>query len=387
MDRWVHAPLVRGQLSLDADELPVNIESQVRLYNGDDRTPFDGGTLTLTPKRIFWVDGVDSSRAIMLPLQYIQSISVLDGVNLRVHKSSPKIVVQLHTIQEDERSARPTAQWVRLSSSFSSCKLSFRGHSGAKSMATFFQDLRNALNDGKWKSAAPVAVGIAGIVRSKKAELKESESSIREAFKGDLDALMTKAKDMVKLAEKFAAKVSEDPNAKDDQSQLQTYILGLGIPNPVTRQSTSNQSSTSFHRDLARELAQFLPQPLAKAKGMMLLQDVYCLYNRARGTELISPADLVNAATLFEELNMPMSLRSFSSGVKVIQDKNFSDKAMAEKILELAETHKYITVSLLAQVEDMSTTLANECLLTSESQGVLCRDDTVESLSFYPNIF
>ena len=39
------------------------------------------------------------------------------------------------------------------------------------------------------------------------------------------------------------------------------------------------------------------------------------------------------------------------------------------------------------QTEEVSTTLAREYLLTTERCGLICRDDTVESLSFYPNRF
>lgn len=52
-------------------------------------------------------------------------------------------------------------------------------------------------------------------------------------------------------------------------------------------------------------------RPLERAKGVLLLQDVYCLFNRARGTALISPDDLVNACSGFERLRLPLRLRHF----------------------------------------------------------------------------
>lgn len=41
------------------------------------------------------------------------------------------------------------------------------------------------------------------------------------------------------------------------------------------------------------QLADFLRAPLESAGGMMTLPDVFCLFNRARGTELVSPDDLL----------------------------------------------------------------------------------------------
>jgi len=51
--------------------------------------------------------------------------------------------------------------------------------------------------------------------------------------------------------------------------------------------------------------------------GIMTLTDVYCVFNRARGTELVSPDDLLAACKLLSTLGLPLRLRSFPSGVTV----------------------------------------------------------------------
>lgn len=38
----------------------------------------------------------------------------------------------------------------------------------------------------------------------------------------------------------------------------------------------------------------------------MTLTEAYCLYNRARGTDLISPDDLLDACKLFSSLSLGM---------------------------------------------------------------------------------
>jgi hypothetical protein len=52
------------------------------------------------------------------------------------------------------------------------------------------------------------------------------------------------------------------------------------------------------------QLADFLHGPMERASGMMPLPDVYCLYNRARGVELISPDDLLHAIRLFPQVQL-----------------------------------------------------------------------------------
>jgi ESCRT-II complex subunit VPS36 len=54
--------------------------------------------------------------------------------------------------------------------------------------------------------------------------------------------------------------------------------------------------------ELCRQLADVLAQPLAAAGGLLQLPDVYCLFNRARGAELVSPDDLLAAARLFPQV-------------------------------------------------------------------------------------
>jgi EAP30/Vps36 family len=107
-------------------------------------------------------------------------------------------------------------------------------------------------------------------------------------------------------------------------------LVSMGIATPVTKETAGRK----YHKELARQvtpvsntlsmrsmsmlvrprhnitrnlrrdiepeemlavlqLADFLRGPLERAGGMMTLPDVYCLFNRARGTELVSPDDLL----------------------------------------------------------------------------------------------
>lgn len=67
----------------------------------------------------------------------------------------------------------------------------------------------------------------------------------------------------------------------------------------------------------------------------MTLTDVYCRVNRARGLELLSPEDLLNASRQLAPLNLPLVLRVFDSGVMVLQIRSLDDVAVVESIAEL----------------------------------------------------
>ena len=67
----------------------------------------------------------------------------------------------------------------------------------------------------------------------------------------------------------------------------------------------------------------------------MALTDVYCRVNRARGLELLSPEDLLHACRLLESMKLPMVLRTFDSGVMVLQSLSQSDIKISEGVVEL----------------------------------------------------
>ncbi|XP_012890268.1 PREDICTED: vacuolar protein-sorting-associated protein 36 [Dipodomys ordii] len=121
--------------------------------------------------------------------------------------------------------------------------------------------------------------------------------------------------------------------------------------------------------------------------GIMSLTEVYCLVNRARGMELLSPEDLVNACKMLEALKLPLRLRVFDSGVMVIELQSHKEEEMVASALETVSEKGSLTSEEFAKLVGMSVLLAKERLLLAEKMGHLCRDDSVEGLRFYPNLF
>ena len=53
---------------------------------------------------------------------------------------------------------------------------------------------------------------------------------------------------------------------------------------------------------------------------MMTLTDAFCRLNRARGLELVSPDDLINACNAHLDCNSPLALHTFDgTGVMVLR--------------------------------------------------------------------
>ncbi|KXJ19499.1 Vacuolar protein-sorting-associated protein 36 [Exaiptasia diaphana] len=132
----------------------------------------------------------------------------------------------------------------------------------------------------------------------------------------------------------------------------------MGIDNPVTRETVG--TGANYHNELAKELGRFLDNIIQDEGGMMALTDVYCRFNRARGMELVSPEDLINASKLFETLKIPLRLRRFESGVLVIQSISHSDEEVIRKTKQLLDDKGSLTADELASVVAVSVMLAKE---------------------------
>ncbi|EWC44133.1 hypothetical protein DRE_07190 [Drechslerella stenobrocha 248] len=253
-------------------------------------------------------------------------------------------------------------------------------------------------------------VGVRGLERQSRNLRMNNERAIAGAFE-DLEALMSRAKEIIALAESFATQLSDNPSlANSDAKQALSNSAALLALRPtdfsVTKdQISSSSSSTSlYHAELARSIADFLADDrrsiLKKEGGAITLVDLWAIYNRARGIELISPSDLENAAKLFDKLQLPVRLRQFKSGLLVVQERNKTDEKVAKSVLvwldSLSEvepwelkTNKRWGRSILARdaAENFgwSIAVATEELEMVEERGGLCREVGVEGVRWWKN--
>jgi ESCRT-II complex subunit VPS36 len=71
----------------------------------------------------------------------------------------------------------------------------------------------------------------------------------------------------------------------------------------------------------------------------------------------------------------------------VVQDDAVDDASSAARLLEAANTQEGFTADQVAKHLILSAVLAHEQLLAAEPTGALVRNETLESLRFFPNRF
>ncbi|XP_043927600.1 vacuolar protein-sorting-associated protein 36 isoform X2 [Protopterus annectens] len=350
---------------LEIGETLVIQQRGVRLYDGDDKTKFDMGVALLSTHRLIWRDQKNSECCIAIPLS---QVVFFEEQAAGIGKSA-KIVVHLHPVPENKESG------PYQTSKFPYIKLSFREHGQIE----FFRRLSEVMAMKQWERMAVSepgrtnsglqagrvrAVGIVGIERKLEEKRKETDKNISEAFE-DLSKLIEKAKEMVELSKSIANKIKDKQGdiTEDETIRFKSYLLSMGIANPVTRET--HGSGTQYHMQLANQLAQILQTPL----------------------ELLSPEDLVNACKMFEARKLPLRLRIFDSGVMVVELQSYNEEEMITSALDSVSEKGSLTAEEFAKLVGISVLLAKERLLMAEKIGRLCRDDSVEGLRFYPNLF
>lgn len=196
----------------------------------------------------------------------------------------------------------------------------------------------------------------------------------------DLAGLMDKARDMVSLAERLRSSIQKGGSDGCEIQEFEAVALDMGIASPITRQS----AGAVYHQQLARQLADFLVEPLRHAGGMVTLPDVYCIFNRARGAELVSPDDVLKVCKLWPTLGISLCLRRFDSGLTVVHDAGYSDEQTCARLGTLAyQSEGGITVADVARLCAVTLAVAREYLTIAEGRCVLCRDEGPEGVSYF----
>jgi len=349
-------------------------------------TEFVNGNLTVTTHRIIWLG---SSKSLACHLSVVSEVAIYTPKFFSRHRVQLVIVGNVDrpkphfVIKLEEGRREDFISWV----------------TKACEMKTWEQTNQSEQKENKKEQGFTTSsAGIGGIIRKQKLQIERNEKVAEEALQ-DLDSLMKKAKEMVVLIERYRAQVdqsakkAEEDGEQGDQAQqdadsteLVSLLINVGIASPVTKSAAGDL----FFEELARQIADFLMEgkKLQRLGGMITLPDLYCLYNRARGTELISPDDLLASAKLMSILHLPMHMRSFESGVIVIQANEFNDKTMSENLLKyISQDSNGVTAIQVSAQFKISLVIANQNLLTAEKLGYLCRDETIDGIRFFPNEF
>ncbi|THH15875.1 hypothetical protein EW146_g4671 [Bondarzewia mesenterica] len=294
-------------------------------------------------------------------------------------------------------------------------KLSFR-KGGDKAL---YAVLKRSLLGKAWEARDIVArpdesgaagSGIYGLLRSVETSAQTRQTGMDDALK-DLEALMIKARDMVRLAgelnERLTASSSLASNpygASSDNTSFSsrstlvpstepeeaTFVrsslaqLGLQMQNtPVTLDMIRDEKQ--WHDELARELAGVLQGSGGKnsgvgmlgERGIVGLDEVWGGWNRARGIALIPPSTFLQVLPyLPTHTAPPIHLRIFpSTGLRVLHTPAYAPAPFAKRLCDLIDERGARTALEVAWAENVPVGLVAEMIGEAEMVGEVCRDE------------
>jgi ESCRT-II complex subunit VPS36 len=368
--------------SLRDGEEVFMVQNGIRFYHGEERVQmtYECGTASLTSHRIKWKNPV---MIISLDLKTVQRFekSVPKSFSFSRQKT-PKITLYLQRV-EGMRGQSPFP-----SLGLNVIKLTFTS-GGCEEFAKMLQQV---LFEKRWdrplvpSGGAKFRPGIVGIERQLEKQVWKTEQDISEAFR-DINSLIEMAKPMVQLANTISNKMKDKQgNISDDETiQFRQHLLSLGVKDPVTKAKYGH--GHVYFEKLALEMSNALSEQVREGGGMMSLVEAYCRLNRARGVELVSPEDLLNACHCLERMKLPIQLREFESKVKVLQHESFNDDVCVATAISLLDEHYSMTPQEYATLANIPLLLAKHSLILSEKRGKACRDESVEGVRFYQNLF
>ena len=340
-----------GIPKLRPGEVVLVSSPMIGLYSNDLMVPmWQSCVVSLTPHRIILCDPL-ARAGIMLPLHKVQRASEKAGFG---NWSHPKI--RLH-MQGD------VARFYMVS---------FR--SGG--LEAFLAKLRPCIIE----TPPPCAAGIAGVANAVSARQQASMDVVKNAFT-DLGSLKQCMQDVLDVARKLQREAGSSSPA--EELKLRQTFQSLGVVDPVTRAAAG--SVVDYHSQLGAELTAWLLGVLPTIHGVMTIHDMYALYNRARGKDLVGPSDLLRACEA-PHLGGGILLRRMAGTYLVLSAEWKASYDALLGTLSLAPTLSINDVGLSRRM-NISVSLARDLLLGSEAECCLCRCETRSGIEFYQNMF
>lgn len=355
------------------------------------QTKFDNGDILLTSHRFFWGrhEDIQSGRtSICMHLKYVLSLDE-ESTGSFFSGRKQKIILHLKPIAANKKPGpldNSAAHLIKLGS-VNGLNADFTKSLREVIAARIWDadiDTSSALQGaGSGRRPPVLRAGIVGIERRIQERQKETDQNINIAFE-DLTKLMAMAKDMVAVSKNISTKMMERQGeiSDDETVRFKSYLLGMGIDDPVTRDSFN--SNVQYFKSLSNQICQMLLDPITESGGMIAVADAYCRVNRSRGLELLSPEDMLHAC---EQMSGPIKLRRFPTGTMVLQLESHDDSVVARDVAELVKTQRSMSYEDLARHMSISIVLAQARLLAAEQVGAVCRDESIAGLRFFPNLF
>lgn len=309
--------------------------------------PRTGTCVRLTTHRIFWRE---SSGWFALRLDTIKAVETIGGF-----LSSVQVFLQLLSVNSVTVKCSEAAEF-------------------ADRVLQVFLPARNLCYE---------AIAISGLQRvmGQRDGKLQAASNVLDVAANDLDALRQHA-----VAAVTAVRQLQRHGKASESGSIEQLLDEFGLLN---HDGSPIVSGGYLGSDIEADVVRVCQAALEKRGGfgMLLAHDVFCLVNRARGTALVSPKEVMCALKLCDSKHGPLRLRVLgSTSAFAVSLRRTSDVEADEKLLQFTQSSP-LSAFRLTMVLGLTAAEAQFILHDAVARGVLVRDDSYAGVFYYRNIF
>ncbi|MCQ2820027.1 MAG: EAP30/Vps36 family vacuolar-sorting protein, partial [archaeon] len=213
----------------------------------------------------------------------------------------------------------------------------------------------------------------------------EQQNQMTKSSFADIDALRKNAKEMIDLAQQIRAKVNLN-NDKSLSSEIANVLGKIGFVDPITKEV----AGSDYYLNLAQQINMYFTEYFQRNSDVKVLTliDAYCIYNRARGGNTISPKDMMQALNNFNNIHTNIMIKEFNKELTVIHTNQFSNENILYMVKEYMQKNNvgYITNSDLAIIINAKNVLLEKILIEDLLvNGFLLLDEAELDTKYYLN--
>lgn len=254
-------------------------------------------------------------------------------------------------------------------------------------------EVRNAIVKARWCDGSFQVAAQAGLQRllNNQASKQQATGATLDVALADLDSLRRHAAEAAKAAKQVVSGLSKPAGYEGGSSEVDSDVsklledFGLLQADGSTISMSGGQKKDDIVADVAKVSAAALEK---KGTGALLLaHDVFCLVNRARGTALVSPEEVIKALRTCCKPCGPLRMRKLgSAGAVAVALARTSDADMDVPLMQLLEEAPLSAFRVSIELK-ITATEARYLLQDAEKRAVIVRDDAPECVYFYRNFF
>ncbi len=227
-------------------------------------------------------------------------------------------------------------------------------------------------------------LGMERVKKQQEEKIKQDSLLINSSFTG-IQSLRQNAEQMISLAQQIRAKLGNS-NQNKESSEINGILSKIGFIDPVTKEV----SGSDYYINLGEQINDYFYKYFTENPNIKVITliDAYCIYNRARGGNTISPKDMTQALKYFENNNHQVLVKNFNNEMIVLHTKEYSSDNILVLITNFMKKNgqNYIDMNDMSKILNVENVLLEKILIEDLLfNGKLLIDEDDLEVRYYLN--